>query len=140
MYPSIVLLRNLRVRIVRIEFKRPGRTTYADHENPQLQIERYIRKLQSGEQMDVRGRPIAFNTDAIFYCYIVADIIGPMNEWTYSWGRTADGRGRIYQPNSGFKGTIELMGWDSLLEDAKARNRAFFDRAGIGEKNFFSEE
>ncbi len=127
-------------KILLIEFKRPGRTTYADHENPQLQIERYIRKLQSGEQMDVRGRPIAFHTDAIFYCYIVADNVGPMNEWTYSWGRTADGRGSVYQPNSGFKGTIELIGWDSLLEDAKARNRAFFDRAGISEKNFFPGE
>jgi hypothetical protein len=127
-------------RILLVEFKRPGRTSYANDENPQLQIERYIRKLQSGQEMDVRGRPIAFNMDSIFYCYIVADIVGPINEWTYSWGRTADGRGRVYQPNSGFKGTIELIGWDSLLEDAKVRNRAFFERAGIAEKNFFSGE
>lgn len=125
-------------RILLIEFKRPGRTAYADHENPQLQIERYIRKLQSGQEIDVRGRPIAFNTDAIFYCYIIADMVGRMHDWTYSWGRTADGRGRVYQPSSGFKGTIELVGWDSLLDDATARNRAFFDRAGIGETNFFS--
>lgn len=71
---------------------------------------------------------------------IVADNVGPMNEWTYSWARTADGRGRIYQPNSGFKGTIELIGWDGRREDARARNRTVFDRAGIGEKSFFSEE
>jgi hypothetical protein len=127
-------------RILLIEFKHPGRTSFDNDENPQLQIERYIRKLQSGQEMDVRGRPITFNRDAIFYCYIVADIVGRMNEWTYSWGRTADGRGRVYQPDSGFKGTIELIGWDSLLEDAKVRNRAFFERAGIAEKNFFSEE
>jgi hypothetical protein len=126
-------------RILLVEFKRPGRTSYDASENPQLQIERYIRKLQSGQEMDVRGRPIAFNTDTIFYCYIIADIVGPLNEWTYTWGRTADGRGRIYQPSSGFRGTVELIGWDMLLDDAKARNRAFFDRAGIGEKNFFSE-
>lgn len=126
-------------KILLIEFKRPGRSSYDDNENPQLQVERYIRRLQSGEQLDVRGRPIAFNTNTIFYCYIVADMVGRMNEWTYSWGRTADGRGRIYQPNSGFKGTIELIGWDSLLDDAKARNKAFFDRAGIGDTNFFSD-
>jgi hypothetical protein len=35
-------------RILLIEFKRPGRTSYSDNENPQHQIERYIRKLQSG--------------------------------------------------------------------------------------------
>jgi len=28
--------------------------------------------------------------------------------------------------------------WDALLEDAKARNKAFFDRAGISGKNLFS--
>jgi hypothetical protein len=89
--------------------------------------------------MDVSGRPIAFNTEAIFYCYIVADNIGAMHEWTYSWGKTADGRGRIYQPNDGYNGTIELITWDSLLQDANARNRAFFDRAGIANRNFFSE-
>jgi hypothetical protein len=126
-------------KILLIEFKRPGRTRYKDDENPQLQVERYIRSLQSGQHVDVRGRPISFNTNTIFYCYIVADCVGAMNEWTYSWGRTADGRGRIYQPNSGFKGTIELVGWDSLLDDAKTRNRAFFERAGIGARSFFSE-
>jgi len=105
-----------------IEFKRPGRTQYQDSENPQLQVERYIRSLQSGTKVDVRGRPIAFSADTVFYCYIVADCVGPMNEWTFSWGRTADGRGRIYQPNSGFKGMIELISWDSLLDDAKTRN------------------
>ena len=125
-------------KILLIEIKRPGRTSYDDSENPQLQVQRYVRRLQSGEQFDVRGRPIAFNTNTIFYCFIIADIVGPMNEWTFTWGRTADGRGKVYQPNSGFKGTMELIGWDSLLDDPKARNKAFFDRAGIGEKNFFS--
>jgi hypothetical protein len=127
-------------KILLIEFKRPGRKSYEDHENPQLQVERYIRKLQSGNQMDVAGRPISFNQNTVFYCYIVADCVGAMNEWTYSWGRTADGRGRVYQPSNGFKGTIELVGWDTLLDDANARNRAFFERAGIAQKNFFSEE
>jgi hypothetical protein len=124
-------------KILLVEFKRPGRTNYRANENPLLQIERYIRTLQSGNSMDVRGRPIALNESTIFYCYIVADIVGPINEWTYSWARTADGRGRIYQPNSGFKGTIELIGWDSLLDDARLRNQAFFDRAGLSAANFF---
>lgn len=126
-------------KILLVEFKRPGRRSYSDDENPQLQVERYIRKLQSGIEMDVRGRPISFNTNTVFYCYIVADCIGAIDEWTYSWGRTADGRGRVYQPDSGFKGTIELIGWDSLLQDARLRNRAFFDRAGIEGRNFFSD-
>jgi hypothetical protein len=66
--------------------------------------------------------------------------MGKLDEWTYSWKPTADGRGRIYQPNSGFQGAIELIGWDALLGDARARNQAFFDRAGISGKSYFSPE
>ena len=127
-------------KVLLIEFKRPGRNNYSEDENPQQQVERYVRRLQSGKLKDVRGRPITLNQNTIFYCYIVADIIGRMDEWTYTWQRTADGRGRIYRPDAGFKGSIELMGWDALLEDAKARNKAFFDRAGISGKSLFSND
>jgi hypothetical protein len=125
-------------KILLVEFKKPGRKTYADDENPQLQVERYIRKLLGGGMSDVKGRPIKLDQNTIFHCFIVADIVGKLDDWTYSWRRTADGRGRIYRPDSGFTGSIELVGWDSLLEDARARNQAFFDKAGISGKSFFS--
>lgn len=127
-------------RVLIVEFKRPGRTSYADDENPQLQIERYVRRLQSGGISDVKGRPIKLDRNTIFYCFIVADIVGKLDDWTFSWQRTADGRGRIYRPNSGFSGYIELIGWDALLEDARARNQAFFDKAGITGKSFFGTD
>ena len=130
-HPSKVLL---------VEFKRPGRQGYDDGENPQLQVERYVRRLQSGTLTDVRGRPIQLDQNTIFYCFIVADIVGKLDDWTFSWQRTADGRGRIYRPNDGFRGSIELIGWDDLLRDARDRNQAFFDKAGITGKSFFSAE
>lgn len=130
-HPSKVLL---------VEFKRPGRTNYTDDENPQLQVERYVRRLQSGALTDVRGRPIQLDQNTIFYCFIVADIVGKLADWTYSWQRTADGRGRIHRPNDGYRGSIELIGWDDLLKDARDRNQAFFDKAGITGKSFFSVE
>ncbi len=125
-------------KILLIEFKRPGRTSYGDDENPQHQVERYIRRLLGGGKIDVKGRPIKLKNDTVFYCFIVADIVGKMDEWTYSWDRTADGRGRFYHPRNGFKGSIELIGWDTLLSDARARHQAFFDRVGISGKSFFS--
>lgn len=127
-------------KVLSVEFKRPGRKAYRDDENPQLQVERYVRTLKSGSLRDVRGRPIKLDETTIFYCFIVADIVGKLHDWTYSWQLTADGRGRIYRPDSGFLGSIELVGWDALLEDAKARNQAFFDKAGISGRSFFSAD
>jgi hypothetical protein len=127
-------------KVLLVEFKKPGRKSYDDDENPQLQVERYVRRLQSGDLSDVKGRPIKLDINTVFHCFIVADIIGKLDDLTFSWQRTADGRGRIYRPNSGFSGSIELIGWDALLEDAKARNQAFFDRAGITGKSFFGTD
>ncbi len=127
-------------KVMLVEFKRPGRTGYNADENPQLQVERYVRELQSGNLSDIKGRPIKLDDKTIFNCFIIADIVGKLDEWTYSWQRTSDGRGRIYRPNNGFAGSIELMGWDALLEDARARNQAFFDKAGISGKSFFGTE
>lgn len=126
-------------RVLLVEFKRPGRTGYSADENPQHQVERYVRRLLEGGKLDVKGRPIKLKEDTVFYCFIIADIVGKMDDWTYSWDRTADGRGRFYQPRSGFKGSIELISWDTLLNDARERNQAFFDRAGISGKSFFIE-
>ena len=124
-------------KVLLVEFKRPGRTNYPDNDNPQFQVERYIRQLQSGSLSDVRGRPITLNDKTIFYCFIIADNVGKMVEWTYNWQRTADGRGRILRPDDGFRGSIELITWDALIDDARARNQAFFDKAGISGKSFF---
>jgi hypothetical protein len=127
-------------KVLLVEFKRPGRTSYGDDENPQLQVERYIRRLQSGQLSDIKGRPVQLNDQTIFHCFIVADIVGKLDEWTYTWQRTPDGRGRIYRPDNGFRGSIELVGWDALLTDARARNQAFFDYVGITGKSFFSAD
>jgi hypothetical protein len=127
-------------KVLLVEFKKPGRVKYEDYEHPQFQVERYVRRLQSGDLRDVRGRPIKLDQNTIFYCFIVADIVGKLDDWTFSWRRTADGRGRVYRPNSGFRGSIELVGWDGLLKDARARNQAFFDKAGISGKSFFSAD
>ena len=118
-----------------IEFKRPGRANYEHNENPHLQVERYIKQLLAGNEVDVNGRPIHLGSDTVFYCYIIADRVGRMADWTYSWSQTPDGRGRVLYAHDGFKGSIELIEWDSLVSDARARNRVFFDRAGIADVN-----
>jgi len=125
-------------RVLLVEFKRPGRENYADNENPVDQVNRYIRRLQTNQLRDVRGRPLTIDHQTIFHAFIIADIVGKIDDWTYNWDRTADGRGRINSSKNGYIGTIEVMGWDALIADAKARNKSFFDRIGISGKSFFS--
>jgi hypothetical protein len=127
-------------RVLLVEFKRPGRKSYDHDENPQQQVEKYVRLLKSGGQVDVRGRPIQLNDTTVFNCFIVADIVGKLDDWTYSWERVAGTGGRRYVPRDGFLGSIELIGWDDLLKDARARNAAFFERAGLTGRSFFSVE
>lgn len=86
----------------------------------------------------MNGRPIHVGSGTVFYCFIVADIVGEMADWTFSWNRSPDGKTRYIQPGSGFQGIIQVMGWDDLLRDARARNMAFFDAAGINTRNLFS--
>lgn len=114
-----------------VEFKRPGRKSYKDDENPQFQLEKYIRELRSNNTVDIDGRPIRLSDNTRFHCFIVADRLGKINEWTSSWPTTPDGRGRIYVLQGDYKGFIELIEWDQLIDDAEMRSRAFFDSAGI---------
>ncbi|MBB2961872.1 hypothetical protein FHU13_002260 [Methylobacterium sp. R2-1] len=127
-------------KVLLVEFKRPGRSQYRDDENPQLQVQRYVKRLLSQGERDVRGRPVRLSQETVFHCFIIADCVGRLDEWTESWARTADGRGRIYQPQASFRGSIELIEWDSLIKDARDRNKAFFDRVGIPGTSIFAPE
>jgi hypothetical protein len=118
-------------RVLIVEFKRPGRKNYPDNENPQFQIEEYIRELLGNDAVDIDGRPIRLSPNVRFHCYLVADRKGKLASWTSSWAPTADGRGRIHTLQGDYKGFIELIEWDQLINDAEERNKAFFDRMGI---------
>ena len=96
----------------------------------------YIR----GGLTDVKCRPISLDDKTVFHCFTAADIVEKMDEWAYSWQRSADGKGRTYIPNNGFLGSIELIGWGALVNNAKTRNQAFFDKVGISGKSFFSSD
>jgi len=65
-------------KVLLVEFKRPGRTKYDAGENPQLQVEGYVRRLLSGDLADVKGRPIKISSDTVFHCFIIADIVGKL--------------------------------------------------------------
>lgn len=67
----------------------------------------------------------------MFYCYVIADIVGNLEVHTSSWRTTSNGRGRIYDLSGKHRGMIEIIEWKDLISDAKLRNHAFIDAAGV---------
>ncbi|WP_300532416.1 ATP-binding protein [Maricaulis sp.] len=118
-------------RVMLVEFKKPGRTDYTDRYSPSNQIAEYITKLKNNEIEDFRGQRIRVADDCIFYCYVVADIVGKLDIHTSTWRTTSNGRGRINQLDGKFRGVIEIIEWADLLADARLRNLAFLDAAGL---------
>ncbi|MEW4467395.1 ATP-binding protein [Parasphingorhabdus sp. JC815] len=122
-------------RVMLVEFKKPGRRDYEDRYSPQNQISEYITRLQNGEIEDFRNQRVRIADDCIFYCYVIADIVGKLEIHTNGWRTTSDGRGRIQDLNGRFRGVIEIIEWADLIKDARLRNLAFIDAAGLQYNN-----
>lgn len=118
-------------RIMLVEFKQPGRTEYSERYSPLNQISEYTTRLKNGEIEDFRGARVRIADDCIFYCYVVADIVGKLDIHTSSWRTTSNGRGRMQELSGKFRGFVEIIEWADLIGDAKLRNRAFLHAAGL---------
>ena len=118
-------------RVMLVEFKHPGRRDYDERYSPMNQISEYITRLKNGEIEDFRRGRVRVADDCIFYCYVVADIVGKLETHTNGWRTTANGRGRIQELSGKFRGVIEIIEWADLLGDARLRNHAFITAAGL---------
>ena len=108
-----------------VEFKRAERKGY--DENPVQQIYRYVKKLQGQKIHDTRNRTIQIHPQAMFHCYIVADLTPELRTILEESGLepTPDASGyMIYNKN--FRTYVEVMSYDKLLKDSSDRNRELF--------------
>jgi hypothetical protein len=118
-------------RMMLVEFKQPGRRDYDERYTPLTQISEYITKLKGGQIEDFRQGRVRVADDCIFYCYMIADIVGKLEIQTNGWRTTANGRGRIFELQGKFRGMIEIIEWADLISDARLRNHAFLHAAGL---------
>ncbi|MGE4045719.1 MAG: ATP-binding protein [Acetobacteraceae bacterium] len=118
-------------RVMLVEFKKPGRKEYTERYSPMNQISRYLNELVSGKIEKFNRDRIRIADDCIFYCYVVADIVGNLDIDTSSWRTTANGRGRWMELSGKYRGTIEVIEWKDIIGDARSRNRAFINAAGF---------
>ncbi|MFC5431481.1 hypothetical protein ACFPTO_22135 [Paraburkholderia denitrificans] len=114
--------------VVIIEFKRPGRDNYDKDPADQI-IQRFV-EINQGGVKDIDGRPI--NPTGIRYTgYLIADLTPTLHrQVAMRYHRTADHEGYFYTLPGG-NGSIEIISYDKLLQDAKRRNRVLFDKLGL---------
>ena len=120
--------------IVVVEIKRPMRNDASpgkDHD-PIEQTLGYLRRIRAGEMQTSRGRPIPNSPNIPGFCYVVCYMTPKIKERCELQGLqiTSDHMG-YFGYNSALKAYIEVISFDQLLNSAKERNKAFFDRLGL---------
>ncbi len=117
-----------------IEIKRPMRNDMTTEErDPVEQAMGYLKRIREGRVTTAKGRPLGDAASIPGYCYVIADLTATLKdrcENTHDLKQTADGLGYF-----GYKGNlrcyIEVISFDRLVNGAKERNRAFFDKLGL---------
>lgn len=111
-------------KVMIVEFKKPGRTQYGSEDQIHFQITKYIDELREGEIEGFGRQRIRISKDCVFYCYVVADIEGDLKRQLSTWAKSANGQGRFMPLQGDVNGSIEIIQWQDLVNDAWARNEA----------------
>lgn len=118
--------------VVIVEFKRPERNEYPQKdESPVDQVLRYVRKIKEGQAKDKDGRTI--NVGPVpFYAYILCSLTPRIKAIAdnHDFVKTPDNEG-YFKYHQSLGCYIEIVSYDKVLNDAKKRNRAFFERLQV---------
>lgn len=97
------------------------------------QVLRYVRKIKEGSAKDRDGKTI--NVGSIpFYAYILCSLTPSIKavamDMDHDFVKTPDNEGyfKYHQAQGRY---IGIVSYDKVLNDAKKRNRAFFERLQI---------
>jgi len=123
------------------EFKRPQKNNY-DHfdtkYHPNKQILRYVKQIRDGEisgTLNDRNRKISVKKDAPAHAIIVADITPNLfkilDEDAFTHHTNNRGDEFMFKMDDKHHITYFVYPYQTLINDAKERNRIFFEKLGI---------
>lgn len=116
-----------------VEFKKPGRRDYTDAKDQiEQQVVKYLAQLKGGELESYERQRIRIAPDCVFHCYVIADIVGDLEQQLSGWKTTANGQGWIRPLEGDYRGFIEVVQWSDLVNDAWQRNMSTIAAAGLG--------
>jgi len=120
--------------IVVVEIKRPMRNDASEGEvkDPIEQALSYLDRVRKGSVKTATGRPIPGSENIPGFCYVICDITPSIARRCrmHDAIRTSDGMGFFVFKKS-FDAYVEVISFDRLVNAAKERNRAFFDKLGL---------
>lgn len=120
--------------IVVVEIKRPMRNDAkaGEDKDPVEQALGYLERIRKGETRTSSGRPIPSAETIPGFCYAICDLTPSVERRCKLLGlkATSDHLG-YFGYNSNFEAYIEVISFDRLLNAARERNRAFFDKLGL---------
>ena len=117
-----------------IELKRPMRNDAkaGEEKDPIEQSLGYLERIRNGNVTTKSGRPIPNSPEIPGFCYILCDLTPTIERRCkmHNLQVTSDKMG-YFGYNDNFKSYIEVISFDRLVNAAKERNRAFFDKLGL---------
>jgi hypothetical protein len=122
------------VSITVVEIKRPMRNDAkaGEDKDPIEQALSYLGRIREGGVRTADGRPIPESKEIPGYCYVVADLTPTVINRCKLLSLTVTSDHMSYFGfNPNFKAYIEVISYDKLVNAAKERNRAFFDKLGL---------
>ena len=119
--------------VVIVEFKKPERNDYTDTDNPILQVIEYAEQIRSGKAKRADGGSMdPVPDDTPFYCYVVATLTPKLRlEAERRDFIEAPDRLGFFTFNKKLRAYIEVSSYRKVLDDARKRNKAFFDQLQI---------
>ena len=120
--------------IVVIEIKRPMRNdaTSGEVDDPIEQALSYLDRVREGKVQTSTGRPIPRSENIPGFCYMICDLTPSIVRRCkmHDLKRTDDAMGYFGYKES-FRSYVEVISFDRLVNAAKQRNKAFFDKLGL---------
>lgn len=120
--------------LIVVEIKRPMRNDArtGEEKDPIEQALGYLDRVRQGKVKTATGRPIPQSDTIPGFCYVLCDLTeSVVNRCKmHDAIRTSDGLGYFFY-NKTFSAYVEVISFDRLVNSAKERNRAFFDKLGL---------
>ena len=120
--------------IVVVEIKRPMRNDArpGEDKDPIEQALGYLERIRKGDTRTATGRPIPKAETIPGFCYVICDLTPSVeNRCKLLELKPTSDRLGYFGYKSNFEAYIEVISFDRLLNAARERNRAFFDKLGL---------